>query len=41
MPRQNPPAGDKSSNLGDTIFAVVHLLLIIAVFVYGIVALVQ
>ena len=41
MPRQNPPAGDERSKLGDTIFAVVHLLLIIAVFVYGIVALVQ
>jgi hypothetical protein len=39
MPRQNSPAGDKSSNLGDTIFAVVHLLLIVAVFVYGVAAL--
>ncbi len=38
------PSGDESgerSKLGDTLFAVVHLLALIAVFLYGVVALVR
>jgi len=36
---QKSPAGDQGSILGDTVFAIAHVLLIIAVFVYGVAAL--
>jgi len=41
MPRAGGEGGKERSRLGDTIFSVVHLIGIAAVFVYGMVALVQ
>ena len=41
MPSSLPPAAGSRAKLGDTIFAVVHVLALLAVFVYGLIGLVQ
>jgi hypothetical protein len=41
MPETPTPPAAPRSKLGDTLFAIVHVLALIAVFVYGVVALLQ
>jgi Flp pilus assembly protein TadB len=41
MPKSPTPPASPRSKLGDTVFAIVHVLALIAVFIYGVVALVQ
>jgi len=41
MPSSPTPADDSGGKIGDTIFAIVHVLALLAVFVYGLVGLVQ
>jgi hypothetical protein len=41
MPSSPPPAAGPRAKLGDTIFAVIHVLALAAIFIYGLVGLVQ
>jgi len=41
MPKTPKPSTAPRSKLGDTIFAIVHVLALIAVFIYGVIGLVQ
>jgi hypothetical protein len=41
MPKTPTPPAAPRSKLGDTIFAIVHVIALIAVFIYGVIGLIQ